>query len=344
MKKLIFALFSAWCICVPKGYAQTDTCITHLKDAANNYDQGYYDDAIEMLNRTVRNCPLDKADRIQAYKLLIMCYLSVDNLEAADQAAVQVMKINPNYTPDKFKDDPRLTSVFKKFRPMPTFAAGIWGGINKPFEKTINQYSVVYQNGQAPASYTTKTGFQLGLQAEHKAYKNFWVELGFSYRRSSYEHLLNDVIGIDIHYSEKLTYVDFPLSVKYYLPLRRVRPYVQAGTYFSLLSNALSTTTGGDQKDIINRIALRNTYQTGYFGSAGVSYNITNFLLFADFRYIIFPDNVNKPGTRYDDEVNLFKYYYLDDDFKLNNMQINVGVSFILRYRNERTNETATKK
>jgi len=317
-------------------HAQTDTCITHLKDASNNYDEGNYDDAIGLLKSTLDICSLDKPDKIQAYKLLIMCYIAVDNLEAADKAAGQIMKINPDYTPDKFKDDPKLIALFRKFRPVPVFSIGISGGVNIPFEHTINQYSVVYPNGQAPASYKTKPGFQLGLQAERRAYKDFWVELGCSYRNSSYKHTLYDVDSQTVNYSEKLTYFDVPLSLKYYFPLHRLTPYVQAGAYFSFLTNALSTTTSGDQKDIIDRIALRNTYQTGYFGCLGVGYTIKNFMLFVNVRYIVFPENVNKAGTRYDDQVNLFKYYYVDDDFTLNNMQINAGASFNLSYKNVR--------
>jgi hypothetical protein len=337
MKKYVYLLLcTVFCMSNPGAFAQTDTCVTHLKDASNNYDQGNFDAAIVLLKNTVEHCSLDKADKIQAYKLLIMCYLSVDNLEAADKAAGHIMKINPNYTPDKFKDDPKLIALFKKFRPEPNFAIGISAGINIPFEHTVHAYSVVYPDGQALESYKTKTGFQLGLQMERRAYKDLWVQAGFSFRSSAYQHTLFNVDSSDIHYSEKLTYLDFPLSLKYYFPAHRVMPYLQAGVYFSFLSNALSTTTREDQKDIINRTALRNTSDIGYFGCAGLGYNVKSFMLFFDVRYIVFPDDVNKAGTRYNDQVNLFKYYYLDNDFKLDNMQFNIGASYILSYKNVR--------
>lgn len=335
MRKYISILMcTVLCITAQALYAQKDNCLAHLKEANTSYDQANYDEAINLLKKTIQECSLDKPDKIQAYKLLIMCYIAIDKLEEADKAAGQIMKINPNFTPDKFKDDAKLIAIFRKFSPIPTFSIGVSGGINIPFEKTVNQYSVVYPDGQAPASYKTKMGFQLGLQGERRAYKDFWVALGFSYRSSSYQHTLNNVDSQTINYSEKLTYIDFPLSVKYYFPLQRLRPYVQAGAYFTFLSNALSTTTSGDQKDIINRTSLRNTFQAGYFGCAGLSYTIKSFVLFADIRYIGYPDNVNKAGTRYNDEVNLFKYYYIDDDFRLNNMQVNVGAAFNISYKN----------
>jgi hypothetical protein len=33
--------------------------------------------------------------------------------------------------------------------------------------------------------------------------------------------------------------------------------------------------------------------------------------------------------------VNTFKYYYVDDDFRLDYLQINVGVSYAISYRNQ---------
>jgi hypothetical protein len=337
MKRLLYLfLYVAICINATKGHAQTDSCITHLKDAGNNYDQGNYDDAIVLLKRTIDNCSLDKTDRIQAYKLLIMSYISVDNLEAVDKAAGEIMKISPDYAPDKFKDDPKLIALFKKFKPVPTFAIGLSGGMNLPFERTINQYSVVYPGGQAQASYKMKPGFQLGLKAEKRAYKNFWAEIGFSYRSTTYQHTLFNVESSTIRYSEELRYIDIPLSVKYYFPGKKVMPYLQAGVDLALLSGALSTTTNADQKDIVNRSAMRNASQTGYFGCAGISYKIKGFRLFFDARYIVFPENVNKAGTRYEDPINLYKYYYLDDDLTLNNMQFNAGAAFILSYKNVR--------
>ena len=46
------------------------------------------------------------------------------------------------------------------------------------------------------------------------------------------------------------------------------------------------------------------------------------------------PSNLNKESTRYDNLDMVFKYYYLDNDFSMNNMVFNVGFTYALSYKN----------
>jgi hypothetical protein len=316
-------------------FAQTDTCVLSMKNANTDFEQGSYDDAIKLLNSTLGHCPLSTDDKIQANKLLIMSYLAIDNLEAADKAAATIMKLNPNYKPDKFKDDPKLSALFDKYKPEPVFDIGIFGGLNIPSVHVINTYSIVHaDDATGLATYSNKLGFQLGIEAEYKGYKDFWVQAGFQFRETSYEHDLDSIEGETVTYVEKMTYFDFPVSLKYYFLKKKIHPYLQAGADFSFLSDALSTTSRAGESDIVDRTDLRNTFSVGYFGAVGCSYKYNSFLFYADVRYIYFPQQVNKVNTRYDDPINLWKYYYIDDDFSMNNMQVNIGASFILKYKN----------
>ncbi|MBK7762119.1 MAG: PorT family protein [Bacteroidetes bacterium] len=317
--------------------AQSDSCIIKLKSASTSYDQDDYDLTIKLLLSTLNECKLDKADKIQAYKLLILSYLKIDNLEAADDAAAKIMKIDPNYKPDKFKDDPKLSALFEKYKPAPMFLFGLSVGYNQSFVSAEKTYSIVHNDDESQyASYKNKGGFQIGVQFEGRAYKNLWAELGLRYRQSNYEHRLDSVEQTTVNYSEKMSYFDLPLSVKYYIPIKRLYPYVQAGACFSFLTNALSTTTRDDLKDIVNRTDYRNSFMLGYFGGAGLAYRLKGFQAFVDFRYTAYSDLVNKEGTRYDDLTNVFKYYYIDDDFTMNNMQVNFGVNYTLMYKNKK--------
>jgi len=335
LKKYLYLLIGvALLMGAIEGNAQTDTCIARLKDAGSNYDQRNYDTAITLLNNTLSHCALEKKDEIQACKMLIMCNLAIDDLEAADVAAERILKTDPNYAPDKFRDDARLIKLFKKFAPVPILTIGLSGGVNLSLPSTVHTFSVVFPDNAAPAAYKKKAGFHVQLQAEKRVFQNFWVLLGLGYRSTSYEHDLYDIHSNTIYYSEKLAYADIPVALKYYIGKGRFTPFVMAGADFSVLVNSLSTTQQPGEKDIINQAARRNSFSTGFLGGVGASYRIKNFKLFADVRYIYFPQDVNKDGTRYTDQVSLFKYYYIDDDFRLDNLQFNVGASFILSYRN----------
>jgi len=323
-----------------KASAQTDSCILYLKNANSGYEARDFDGSIKLLQRALNKCNLDKADKTQAHKLLALSYLAIDNLEAADREAEAMVKLNPNYAPDKFKDEPKYSALFSKFAPVPVFRVGMFTGINNVGIKVDNYYSITHNSAEeakANSSYEGKTGFQLGVALEYRAYKNLWVGLQGQFRRSNYDHTLSNVENTTIHYSEKMSYVDIPLSIKYYIIEKKISPFVELGATASILTNALGTTTRDETKDIVNRIDYRNTFMIGYFGGLGATYKINSFQVFANFRYSVFGKNVNKDNTRYADQVNVFKYYYIDNDFSMNNWQFGVGAYYNLAYKNRKT-------
>jgi hypothetical protein len=313
--------------------AQTDSCITNLKNAGSNFEQGNYDQTIAILNTTVKDCDLSKQDQIEANKLLILAYLAIDNLEAADKTAAAIMKIDPTYKPDKFRDDPGLSALFEKYKPEPMLTVGISGGINWPSIHVGQTYSVVHADDDPDlGSYKSVIQYQLGAYAEYRLYRDLWLTPEIQFRKTSYEHTLNEVQGATIHYYENISYFEIPLSLKYYFLQGPLSPYVQAGADFCWMLQALSTTTREGESDLVDRTDLRTSYMTGFFGAAGLSYGFKGNRVFADFRYLYFHDPVNKDGTRYADEVNLYKYYYIDDDFRMDNLQFNIGFSHVLSY------------
>ena len=332
MKQLILTLIIS--VNASIAVAQMDTCITNLKNAGTDYDQGDYDNAIVLLNNTMKGCPLSREDQLQASKLLILCFLAIDDLEAADNTAAAIMKIDPNFAPDKFKDDPKLSSLFKKYVPEPTLAVAVGGGMNWPVIDVVHTYSIVHaDDAQGLASYASQPGYQFGGEISKRIYKNLWGALGIQFRNTGYAHTLDSVQESTVHYEENLTSFDFPLSIRYHFLSGPVNPYLQAGIDFSFLSRALSSTTRDEEQDLVDRTAYRNNTSIGYFGEAGFQYSIKALGIFGNFRYTWFPSFVNKEGTRYADEINLYKYYYVDDDFKMNNIQFNAGVFYILSYR-----------
>ncbi len=315
--------------------AQTDSCIVYLKNANSNFEMRDFDGTIKLLQTALNNCNLDRTDKIQAHKLLALSYLAIDNLESADKEAEAIMKINPNYTPDKFKDDPKLSALFDKYKPVPVLRIGVCVGMNNTKIDVQKTHSIVHNDDDPNlGTYNGKSGFQLGISGEYRTFKNLWLQLEGQFRQSTYKHSLNNVENSTIDFKERLSYFEVPLSIKYYILDSEFTPYVETGATFSFLSDALSTTTRDDQKDLVNRTDYRNSYMTGFFGGVGVAYKFKSLSAFIAYRYNYFGDNVNKEGTRYADAVNVFKYYYIDDDFRMNNWQINVGVNYSIFYKN----------
>ena len=316
------------------GFAQTDTCIQHLKDAQTDYSNGLYDQVVVHVQVALKNCPLDKADKIELYKLLILSDLNIDNLEEADKAAGQILRLDPNFKPNKLKDDPKLIELFSKYRPVPTLAVGIVGGMNKTRIDQIKVYSVSGdEHDPNLGSYQARRGFQLGVFVQKRLIQNLWLKAGFEYRESSYEHALDSILGSTVYYVEDLKYYEFPVQLKYEFLKGAIRPFVYSGAKFSFLNKAISTTVQLDKKDLVDRTSLRNTFLIGFTAGLGISYQIKAFQIFAQADYCHISKNVNKEGTRYNDPINLFKYYYVDDDFRMQHVSISVGGIYNLIYR-----------
>ncbi len=309
--------------------------IKSIINAKAHYEDGEFDTTISMLGKLLNNrfSHLDKEDKIDAYELLILCYLSIDYPEEAHKAVKEIFKIDPLYKPNIYKNDNRLVALFDEYYTKPVYSVGIDGGINYPLINRMKQYSIVYNNGEAPDAYESKTGAQIGVNFEYRISERMWLRLASVYQSSRYEHILYNVVNETINYKEALYYVNIPVSIKYYIFKNNFQPYFFAGGDITYLSLAESTTFNKESTDIVNRNSLRNSLLPGLFGGIGIRYKYKIFAFSLDARYGYYFDNLNKTGTRYNDKINLYYYYYVDDDIKLNYLKLNAGISVFFKYK-----------
>ena len=64
---------------------------------------------------------------------------------------------------------------------------------------------------------------------------------------------------------------------------------------------------------------------------AGINYKVKKGNVFLDLRYNYGFQNIVKTEQRYQNDLNndlLYRYYYLDDDFKLNNFAFTIGYAY----------------
>lgn len=320
--------------------AQTDPCLTYLKDANLKSEQGWYDQAIELAQKSLKDCDLDKSDKISAYRLLIQNYIEIDNLEEAAKAVSEIMKLNPNYEADKLVDSPEIIQLFERYKPTAVLTGTFYGGLNYSSAKASKTYSVVTDNDtEGLDNYQNVTGFQIGLGIEYKVFNSLWLESGIQYRNSAYKIQIPNVEGRTVSYQEDLNYLDLPLNVKYYFFKGTIKPFVKVGINLSFLNSALGNLSRDEVSDIVNRISQRNSFNLGYDLGMGLSYKKKGLGVQLAINYLVNPNNLNKDGTRYENLDLIFKYYYLDNDFVLNNFQVNLGISYDLVFKNVLTKE-----
>jgi len=103
------ALLPAW------AQAQ-DNCDTLLREAEKKYNEGYFDVAIELLNRCLGKKNVSGQQKAEAYKLLGNAYYSKALLEEAKNAILNLLKQNPQATCDPSTERPDFCKFFDEVR------------------------------------------------------------------------------------------------------------------------------------------------------------------------------------------------------------------------------------
>lgn len=315
--------------------AQSDPCLSYLKDAQQKTDEGRFDDAVALAQKAMSDCDFSKKDRIDALKFLILNYLAIDDIEAAERAAAEVMKIDPNHEADRLRDPVEVIAIFRKYRPAPVLTAYIHGGVNRASVESIQTFSVVGQN-DAPGldNYTGNPGWQLGAGLEFRVWKNLWLLAEGQYRSSGFSHTLDSVQGQQVDYSERLGFIDVNTGARYYLGKGRLQAFGEGGFHAGFMVSALAEISREQELDIVNRSAQRNSVFTGYWLGAGISFRQKGLRFQLGARYTANSGNVVDPDNRFDNLGIVFKYYYLDNDFLMNHIQFRASVVYVLRYKN----------
>lgn len=221
------------------------------------------------------------------------------------------------------------------------------------------RYSILTPTNYAQA-LTEKQydGFrQLGSQATLEITFNY-KSLGFSFQptyrlsRFTYTNEFNwdnpenatEMIQLNYNHEQKVDYADLPLIVKYDITGNTLRPYLQAGIFYSMLVNATKTveTTGtdfgsGGTNEFTNEpviVGVKDLFHKSYWGivaGGGLHYNLGNVRMVLDMSYRIGMSNVTNTGNRFSND-RLSGIGDAFDDMKTDNLMISVGCLFPMRF------------
>jgi outer membrane protein W len=235
---------------------------------------------------------------------------------------------------------------------------GFKAGTNLSQASVLKRYSVItptnYASSLTDKSYKSfnKTGSQAAIEITFQ-YKDFSFSVQPTYRHSvfTYSNQLQwsnqdnaaETLIQNYQQSQKVDYVDLPLLVKYELGGDRLRPYVQAGVFYSLLLDATKSVqisgtdfaSGGtnqftSEPVIVGAKDLFHNYW-GVMAGAGVNYQAGNVRLVLDVSYRRGMSNIANTQNRYSND-RLSGIGDAQDDLKLNNIVISAGVLFPMRF------------
>lgn len=326
-------------------------CEQTLEDAEQFYEKGLLDDIPGSLKRCIKN-GFNKNQKERSYKLLILTYLFLDDMENAESYLLKLLKSNPQFNVTAI-DPPEFIYLYNGFRTNSVFSIVVKGGINTSFINTL-QINGVDNSLVSYQAYRRGIGFQLGAEVNYRIFNNLEITGEINITNQSFDQIdsLRTTLFTDterpagynftaIDASENQFWVELPVALKYGIRIKKFYPFVYGGASFKYLLNAnLNISRANlDPADIetpqrrvegppINLIksGIRDKYHYNLLAGVGVRYQFGIDYLVLNIRYNIGLSNFrNKDALLNANNELLYRYGYIDNDFKMNSTAISIG-------------------
>ncbi|HBX52966.1 MAG: hypothetical protein A2275_07260 [Bacteroidetes bacterium RIFOXYA12_FULL_35_11] len=314
--------------------AQED-CSVLLKKAGQYFEEGAIDSVFKLIEPCIER-GYDKKEKLQAYRLLTLVSLYQDNKKNAEKYIIKILETEPEYEVVRSVEEPEFLSIFDTYFAAPVSAYGVYIGTNFSIAKTIEHFGVHNLNN-AVIKNLYGTGFQFGVKYSRFIYRNFDLNFDMQIEQNKLYNERYFFNFVKVECSETNIRLSAPVSVTYEYPYKKIKPYLRGGLNpaFLFMSNArlIRNFTDNSAVDVkgseINMTDGRNPFNLWLVTGAGLKYKIKKGYLFIDFRYNLGLFNQVRIKNRYSNNELVYKYYYIDDDFRMNIFSISVGYTFV---------------
>ncbi len=238
------------------------------------------------------------------------------------------------------------------------FWLGFKAGVNLTDPLVQARYSVIVPANYDPSLTNKKyqSFNKLGGQATLEVtfyYKGISISAQPTYRTSKFTYAneytwtsaesASTNLNLKFDQEQQLDYFDLPLLLKYEFTQNKLRPFIQAGVYYSILVNATKgvtvsgtdnasggTTTFENEPVVVGAKDLF-TNNWGAIAGGGLNYNLGNVRVVLDISYHIGMSNIANVNNRFAND-RLSGIGDAQDDLKTNHLLFSVGCLFPLRF------------
>ncbi|MCX6350877.1 MAG: outer membrane beta-barrel protein [Bacteroidetes bacterium] len=318
-------------------FAQNSNCINSLFNANKSFEVGDFAGTINQLQPCLKN-GFTADEKFDVYRLMALSYFYLNKGDSLDYFIKAMLGKKPEYLlfPNIGENEEFLKKV-NSYEVIPYFFIAIGAGMNVSRVNLIQKYSPTTSS----AYYESNFGVQYGGSILYNPIKNLSCMVGLQYSQVAYRHVIDTIADATQQYREQLNYINIPLGVRYTYPRFKIKPFVEAGYEFSFLQDAIvvlqsnSTVVPTKQPNLLtdNRKAYRNATNNSYTFGGGLMYPLGPGNLFIDVKYKLAQHSLVPADKRYADIAFVFDKQYVDDDFKLDDVQIMAGFQLPLLYR-----------
>lgn len=349
MKTLYFTLCLgiSMAMLLPSNLNAQNHCNTVILLATEKYNQQEFAEAVKLLHTCNSSF---KSEIAASARLAAKCYLAMHKDTLAFHQAEKLIAANPNYTPSPLEDDADFLKLLKKVDKIPRISFGITTSLNSTSTPYVFNTFQLEKNITKTYAAQKKNKNILGIQVNYGFNKHLLLSSGIMYSDMGYS--VQNYVPTDnaneymlVNYSESLNYMQVPLTIKYAItPLYKIRitPYFGLTSFFLVRSRYSANrefyfntppviTNIADYQNIENNNARNSTV---FYTNTGISvgWAFKNSILSAEMGYQKALSNLNNPNQRIDNTVLAYQFYYIEDDFALNNKYATITYTTFINY------------
>jgi hypothetical protein len=332
----LFLLF-----CGLSAKAQLTSCAQTLRYARATYDQGRLHEIPTILGDCLAKSEgkdsFTKEERVEAYKLLCLTYIYLEEPAMADEAMLNLLRTDHYFETRPNSDPAEFIALYNTFRTHPIYRLGLKVGANATQPNVV---SYLPSNG-LESEYKEGISFQAGLTADIPFAKNLTLnpDLFFTLKNFTYtntgtytEIASGDEREFTTESVENHTWISLPISVQYQFMDNKFNPYVSGGVSTEYLLGAKNTYSRAKEKSTsLNEKSEsvkdnRQKINMGAIVSAGIKYKVSGGFLNAEFRFNYGFTKLNEVSDLYSNlERTNSTNGYVDGIFKLNTLSFTIG-------------------
>lgn len=324
------------------------TCESLINDAEQAYEAGLYDTVITNVERGLHECHFNRQEKQRILELLLKTQIDKENPEERDKVVVRLLRLNPNYKLINPQSGTSFNLAVQRYSAKPLLSFGLSGGLNIPLTHIQAVYSIL-EGADYSRNYSPKVSFLgcLHIEAELLKYLSVCFEPGIS--EVAYSRRIRGENNWNLVFSERQTNTDWMGFFKLNYPRTDFKISAEIGYCYTSIRGSTadvdlryeaynSITQQNEAYQIsANKIDLKqdslrvNGMNSLVLGLGG-SYRIHSFIFFMDAKYFYSKNNLVERSNRFRSKLLSFDYYYIDNDFDLNRLQFQVGISYVFLY------------
>jgi len=309
------------------------SCAQTLRLAQSIYEQGRLHELPQLLGECLRGTAFTDEERVNAYKLLALTYIYLEEPVKADSMMLALLRTDTEFTINDNVDPAEFVALHKTFRTWPIYRiGGKLGGIATG--PTIVSADYVDDGAN---TYKYNFGFTGRISAEipiNGQAEKFTLSPELGFERVSFDGTNSGADPVKVtEGTETQGWISLPVSMQYKLYEKGIsKIYVAGGLsadYLISSSVKIFSSRGEDNATVAENsfdvIQQRNRFNSGLLLSAGLKRKIGNGFLVIEARYKMGLLPMLTKADTYENSILVWDYKYVDGIFKLNSLSISAG-------------------